>query len=278
MTLMLKRILLGLGGTDYTVAAIHQAVALAITNDAEVTGVSILDTERLSDVGPVPLGGGQYAHELAESRLRNATDRVDWALQEFTEACRAAGVRHRVLREVGEPFSLMIDQARYHDLMIFGLRSLFEFDLVPDPHDALVRLVQAGVRPLIAVAKGSYPMKKVLIAYSGSMESAKAMKRFVQMRLWPEAKLRIVTFGHEANQAAQLVGDAADYCRAHGFEPEVACVPESPKNHLLAYAAEWEADLTVVGNSAKNLLRRRIFGETALHVIRHSDRPLFLAQ
>jgi nucleotide-binding universal stress UspA family protein len=249
-----------------------------MANDAEVTGVSILDRERLSDAGPVPLGGGQYAHELAEDRIKKAKARIEWAMQEFTAACDAVGVRHRVLREVGEPFSLMIAQARYHDLMIFGLRSLFEFDLVPDPHDALVRLVQAGVRPLIAVSKGFYPMKKVLIAYSGSMESAKAMKRFVQMRLWPEAKLRIVTFAQEANQAEQLVGEAAAYCRAHGFEPEVACVPESPKDHLLAYAAEWGADLTVVGNSAKNLLLRRIFGETALHAIRHSDHPLFLAQ
>jgi nucleotide-binding universal stress UspA family protein len=130
----------------------------------------------------------------------------------------------------------------------------------------------------LAVSQGFHPISKVLIAYSDSMESAKAMKRFVQMRLWPEAKLRIVTFAHQADKAEQLAGDAADYCRAHGFEPEVACVPESPKNHLLPYAAEWGADLTVVGNSARNLLLRRIFGETAWHVIRHSDRPLFLAQ
>jgi len=34
----------------------------------------------------------------------------------------------------------------------------------------------------------------------------------------------------------------------------------------------------VVGNSAKNLLRRRIFGETALHAIQNANRPLFLAQ
>ena len=275
---MLKRILLGLGGTDYTVAAIKQAVALAKTHDAEVTGVTIIDKERLSHVGPVPIGGGNCARELVVDRMTKAKDRVDWAMQEFTEACTASGVRHRLLREVGGPFSLMIDHARYHDLMIFGLRSLFEFDLVPDPHDALVRLVKAGVRPLFAVSKGFYPVRKVLIAYSGSMESAKAMKRFVQMRLWPDAKLRIVTFAHQEHKAEQLVGDAADYCRAHGSEPEVAYVPESPQNHLLPYAAEWGADLTVVGNSARNLLLRRIFGETALHVIRNAERPLFLAQ
>lgn len=275
---MLQRILVGLGGTEYTAAAINQAVALAMAHDAEVTGVSIIDKGRLTHSGPVPLGGGHYAHELANDRMEKAKERSERATQQFTEACLAAGVRHQVLREVGEPFTLMIDQARYHDLTIFGLRSLFEFDLVPDPHDALVRLVQAGVRPLIAVSKGFYPVKRVLIAYSGSMESARAMKRFVQMRLWSEAKLRIVTFEHPADKAEQLVGDAADYCRAHGFEPEEAILPDSPKDHLLPYAEEWGADLTVVGNSAKNLLLRRVFGETALHAIQNAERPLFLAQ
>ena len=201
-----------------------------------------------------------------------------WAVQEFTETCKAAGIRYQIVREVGEPFTLMIDQARYHDLMIFGLQSLFAFNLVPDPLDALVRLVQAGVRPLIAVAQSFYPVKKVLVAYSGSMESAKAMKQFVQMRLWPDAKLRIVTFEHQADIAQQLVSDAANYCRAHGFEVEEAVIPDSPKDHLLPYANAWGADMTVVGNGAKNLLLRRIFGETALHVIRNADRPLFLAQ
>ncbi|MBM3272796.1 universal stress protein [Candidatus Kaiserbacteria bacterium] len=275
---MLKRILVGLAGTEYTVHAINQAVALAMAHDAEVTGVSIFDEGRLTYSGPIPIGGGHYAHELANDRVEKAKERGEWSEHEFSEACRAAGVRHQVRREVGEPFTLLIDQARYHDLMIFGLRSLFEFDLVPDPHNALVRLVQAGVRPLIAVSKGFYPVKKVLIAYSGSMESAKAMKRFVQMRLWPEAKLRVVTFEHATDKAEQLVRDAADYCRAHGFEPEEAFVPDSPKDHLLPYAEEWGADLTVVGNSAKNLLLRRIFGETALHAIQNANRPLFLAQ
>lgn len=275
---MMKRILVGLGGTEYTGSAIKQSVTLALEHDAEVTGVSIIDEARLTYSGPVPIGGGHYAHELANDRMEKAKERSEQAVQAFTDACQAAGVRHQVLREVGEPFTLLIDQARYHDLMIFGLRSLFEYDLVPDPHNALVQLVQAGVRPLIAVSKGFYPVKKVLIAYSGSMESAKAMKRFVQMRLWPEAKLRIVTFEHQADKAEQIVGDAADYCCAHGFEVEEAFVPKSPKDHLIPYAEEWGADLTVVGNSAKNLLLRRIFGETALHAIQNANRPLFLSQ
>jgi nucleotide-binding universal stress UspA family protein len=274
----MKRILVGLSGTEYTVSAINQAVALTMGHDAEVTGVSILDKSRLENVGPVPLGGSQYARELTDDRMEKAKERIEWSLHEFTESCRAAGVRHQVLREVGEPLSLLIDQARYHDLMVFGLRSLFEFNLVADPHDAIVRLVQSGVRPLIAVSKHDSPIGKVMIAYSGSMESARAMKRFVQMRLWPGARLRIVTFEHTTDRATEIVNDAADYCRAHGFDVEVAIIPGSAKDQLLPYAEAWGADLIVVGNSAKNLLVRRLFGETALNTIRHSNRPLFLAQ
>jgi nucleotide-binding universal stress UspA family protein len=39
-----------------------------------------------------------------------------------------------------------------------------------------------------------------------------------------------------------------------------------------------ETDLIVIGNSAKSLMLRRIFGETALNTIQHSDVSLFLSQ
>lgn len=275
---MLKRILVGLGGSDYTVAAINQAVAIAIAHNAELTGVSVTDPGRVTPFMAMPIGDGPIAYSETASSLAKARERVEWATQEFMVACKAAGVRHRVVREVGEPFSVMTDEARYHDLMVFGLKSLFESDLVADPHDTLVRLVQSGVRPLLAVSKQVAPVKKVLIAYSGSMESAKAMKNFVQMQLWPISELRIVSFDDGTGHAKNLLVEAAGYCRAHGLETETECITGSPKDHLLPYMQSWGADLTVVGNSAQNLLLRRIFGETALHVIRNTDKPLFLSQ
>ena len=220
---MLKRILVGLGGSDYTVSAINQAVALGMAHGAELTGVSVIDPSRVASIIAMPIGDGPIAYQETGDLMTKARERVEWATHEFTEACKAAGVRHRVVREVGEPFSLMISEARYHDLMVFGLKSLFETALVADPHDALVRLVQSGVRPLLAVSKGFTPIKKVLIAYSGSMESAKAMKRFVQMQLWPVSDVRIISFEDGKGHARELLAQAADYCRSHGFEPETEC-------------------------------------------------------
>lgn len=275
---MLKRILVGLGGGSYGTTAVNQAIALAMAHDAAITGVSVLDVGRLKATSPFSVVVGGDRTEEPVHRLTRAEELVEWSVNEFVEACRAAGVRHQVMREVGEPFSLMTDQARYHDLMVFGLRSLFEFDLIPEPHDALVRLVQAGVRPLLAVSRGFYQIRKVLIAYSGSMESAKTMKRFVQMRLWPDCDVRIVCFEDGNRQAAKLLAEASEYCRAHGFRVESESIDGLPKNLLLPYSESWGADLTVIGNSARNLLLRQVFGETALHAIRQAERPLFLAQ
>jgi nucleotide-binding universal stress UspA family protein len=67
--LMIKRILLGLGRTPFTNVAIERSVELAKAHDALITGVTVVDTKQLSQVGPVPLGGGTYAAKLREQRL-----------------------------------------------------------------------------------------------------------------------------------------------------------------------------------------------------------------
>ena len=54
---MIKRILVGLGGTEFTTVAIRRAVELAQIHQAQLTGVTVIDVERLKRVGPVPLGG-----------------------------------------------------------------------------------------------------------------------------------------------------------------------------------------------------------------------------
>lgn len=275
---MIKRLLVGLGGTRYTPVALRYAVELAQKFGASVTGVTVLDLTRIEAVGSVPLGAVEAARELREYRLEVTRRSIEEDIAEFLRACGEAGVAHQLHQEVGDPFDAFIDRARYHDLMIFGLRGIFEYDVVPDPPATLARLVQAGVRPLLAVSDAYRAIRRVLICYSGSMESAKTMKRFVQLRLWPEVELRIVTFDRPEGEAQELLAEAAAFCRAHGFEPSTEFVPESPRHRLLPFAQQWDADLLVVGNSARSLFLRRVLGETALEVMYHADRPLFLAQ
>lgn len=274
---MIKRILVGLGGTAFTPTAIRYAVELAQVHQAEVLGVTVIDRRRLGALAKSSGTGRDAIRELA--RLEEIEQRQEQAIAEFESACATAGFQCAVARESGDGFEKMISQARYYDLMIFGLRSLFDSDLVTtNASDVLSRLVSRGVRPVLAVSQAFRPIRRVLLAYSGSMESAKTIKRFMSMQLWPDLSFKVVTFEHPPEVARELVADVAGYCRAYGYDAEVEYVAGSAQQQLLQHATDWKADLIVLGNSAKHLWLKKLLGETALHVIRHADVPLFLSQ
>ena len=281
---MIKRILVGLGGTPYTDVAIRQAVDLAQRHEAAIVGVTVVDPKRLDRVGPVPLGGAAYAEKIRERRIAVTREAVEETVATLEGACQEAGIDCRIENETADPFERLISLSRYSDLTFFGLRSLFDCDfasacgLASEPRESVLRLVSSGVRPILAVSPRYREIRSVLIAYSGSMASAKAMRRFVQLRPWADLRLGIVCFDEHPGRSQSLVEDAADYCRTHGLATETAVLAGQARTGLLRYAQEKNYDLIVLGNGMGGLLKRRLLGDTALELIQKADRPLFLTQ
>lgn len=274
---MIRRILVGLGGTPFTATAIRYAVELAQVQQAEVLGMTVIDRRRLA---ALQKASGRADDAIQELRRLDAIQKnQEQSIAEFELACADAGLKYTFVQESGDPFETMMSQARYYDLMIFGLRSLFDYDVVDTaPTDVLSRLVSRGVRPILAVSQEYRPIQRALLAYSGSMESAKAIRRFMQMQLWPGLSVKVVTFEHTSDVANALLADVAGYCRSYGCDTDVEHVTGSAKELLLQHATDWKADVIVVGNSVKRLWMKKLFGETALHVIRNATVPLFLSQ
>ncbi len=277
---MIKRILVGLGTSRTAAAVTEHALDIARETPAELQGLAVTDSLRLDWTGPQPMGVGveAAAADLRRQRHERARAEIAAAAALFAERCRAAGVGHRIAEEEGDPFEIAADLVRYHDLCVFGLRGLFEHDVVPEPRDALERLIADGVRPILAVPEEHRPIRRVLVAYSGSLESAKTFKHFVLSGLFARAAVRVVCFGDDAAAARRRVESAAGYFRAHGRDVETDAAAGDPRLEIVPYATEWQADLIVAGNSAKNLLLRKLFGETALTLLRESPLPLYLAQ
>jgi len=276
---MIRRVMVGLGDRELSKVATMRAIDVARRFDAEVTAITVVDLARLEDVGPVPLGAGHAAHDLRKHRLHLTRQIVQDTIAHFEQSCSAANVRHRVLYEEGEPFSAIVAHARYHDLMIFGLSHLFEHGVIEEPPDELIHLIDQGVRPILAVNNSVEPIRKALISYSGSMESAKTMRLFIRMKLWEDVTVRIITFGDPQDvEVVRRITEAVEYIRLHGYEPEHEVVNDSAVSGILPYANQWGADILVIGNSAKSLIRRKIFGATTLTCIRNATQSLFLSQ
>ncbi len=276
---MLRRILVGIGGTPFTKVAIERAVELASIHGARITAVSVMQPGRVCKLGPVPPGASMYAKRLCQTRLKVTQQQLEASAEEFEKSCKNADVAFRIYWETGHTFDRMIDHARYHDLTIFGLRSIFEYQLADEPEKDLIRLLSNGVRPILAVSNRFRPIRKVMIAYSGSMESAKAMRRFVQFKLWPKASIILTHFSDKvSSDTRSMLEHAADYCKDHGFETQTRLVSGYADQQLLSLSAELGADLIVMGNSIRSIWLRKVLGDTVLNTLTRADRPLFLSQ
>jgi nucleotide-binding universal stress UspA family protein len=177
--------------------------------------------------------------------------------------------------------------------MIFGLRSLFDYDFGVEPRNAMARLIAHSVQPILAVSDNYRDVRRVLLTYSGSPKSAAAIKRIVQLQLWPDAALRIVTFDRPVDEAKRLLREAAAYCELHGRKAEVHYARGKPQDLIPQNAKEWEADLVVLGTSTETLVCddnwansestlaglvvRQAVGTTALHLIKNASRAFFLS-
>ena len=124
-------------------------------------------------------------------------------------------------------------------------------------------------------------MQSVLIAYNGSLESAKAMKQFLQAPLWHRVETHLACIGQPktGEDAQKLLGSATDYARSHGVEPHAARLPsgESAWQALLDHAETIGADAMILGSSYRKVLISQRFGRNAINLLRNGKLPLFLS-
>jgi nucleotide-binding universal stress UspA family protein len=103
---MIKRILVGLGGTPFTTTAIRYAVELARVHQTQVLGVTVTDFRRL---GALTKASGAAQDAVQESkRLEEIETRQKQAIAEFEMVCASARLEYDVTRESGDPFEKMI--------------------------------------------------------------------------------------------------------------------------------------------------------------------------
>jgi nucleotide-binding universal stress UspA family protein len=285
---MIKRILVGMGDAKCVATEVQHAVELAQLHGAELTAITLIDATAPHPAEVVGTAGGSgrfrtfgasaWARELAHDRWEDLKAQTENSIQQLAEVCEAAGVIYRTESILGDPFEFIVSRSRYFDLFICGLKRIFDYSILDESSDALVRLVSHGVRPILTVPQDFRTIRRIMIAYSGSVDSAKTMKKFIQSQLFPVPALKIVAIDQPPAESRALLADAAGYCRAHGYKAETDTLSEHAGQNLLALADDWAADLVVLGNSDRGILSRLFFRDTSLDIIRDADRALFLAQ
>lgn len=282
---MIKKILVALDPDQDTSVATRYAIEFASKDHIRLTGLAVVDTHQITaEVGAGGLGTIYYQDSLRQHLSSEARKTAKNLVLSFVEAVERANLYHSEQVEEGVPFERIIEDMKYHDLLIIGKSPHFFYSKPERKDKTLARVVKRGVAPVLIVSTEYTQVNRILLAYDGSDASARTMQRFAQLQPFGnEVEIDIIHVragetGEQVDESELLVGLAADFMEAHGFRKiKKLSLPEGPVDErLLDYIRHGAIDLVVAGAHSVSAMRRITFGSTTHAFLDDGNTALFL--
>ena len=271
-----SKILLGLDGSPYAQAAIEYACQLALAHNAAITGVAIIDLPGIqSSSGPVPLGGTHYDVQLEDQQLKEAEEKAKGILDDFAGICEERQINVVLHADTGRPFSEIIEESKFHDFIVMGKRTFFEYT-ANETYGTLERVLKNGLAPVFAVPNSVRKIEKVLVAYDNSAPASKAVHMFLLLGIWNACDITLLTVNNDAEAGQALLENLAGFFESYGIKPNLVTQSGHPDTVVKSYIAENDIDMLVMGSYGRKTVREFFVGSVTQHLIQETTIPLFL--
>lgn len=279
MNSSIRRILVPLDPSGYTDAALRLAARLARVHCAQVEGLVVLDSPGIrSDMAPVEMVGWPLVYDYVRKAVEEAEAEVTRLKDKFAEFCDGQGLSHLEAELQGMPADLILEVASLFDLVVMGLRTYFHFETRSGPGESLDRVLRRTVTPVLAVPEaGPEEFRRVLIAYDGSLASARAMRDCLEVLRGGEVELTLFAADRDESQAKTLVRHAATCLRAHGYRDFAVKTSVEPAIDLVKRDFLGQVDLIVAGIHARHPLKDAFVGSFTHELIRSGRTALLLS-
>ena len=284
---MVKRILVALDPDPDTQTAIRYAIDIASRFNAQLTGLAVVDTK---DIEKEAVGAGigslYYAERLKERLSDEARKIARELIQQFQQLVdKYCQVCHSEIIEEGVPAQRIVEDTKYHDLLIMGKSMHFFYNFPKRETGSASRIIKHSACPALLVGKEEREINKVVVAYDGSTAAASAMHHFAQIKPFgADFELEVVHVRKGDSEAERAESElllrlAAEYLKAHGFQPQTTSIMgENPRQRLLEYLDTMQTDLVIAGAHGETKFMEIILGETAYSLIDSIDIPLFISR
>lgn len=284
---MLKRILVALDLDTDTPVAIRYAIKLAGTFDASLTGLAVVDLETISDVvGGGGIGTIYYAKQLRSDLTEKSKKEATKLLKNFKAMVESSNVKHSKLMHEGVPHERIIEESKYHDLLVIGRESHFFYNRPNVDTKTLANIVKRGMGPTLMVTDSYRPISRVIVAHDGSKASARALQWFVQLEPFgSDIEIDVVYACNKEKKEAKeqgklIISLACDYLKAHGYtqiNKHLIDEKGGAGQQIIHHAKDTKADLIIIGAHSMSAIRRLTFGSVTHELVKNSPVPLFLS-
>ena len=273
---MLKRILIPLEEYDYSKVAIEYGVNLATGGNCELIGLSILDIPSIEkSIGPVPIGGTYYASKEEKIKKEEEDNIAKKVIHEFETICRSKNIPHKIVQQEGNPEEIIIEYSQYHDLVIMGWKTSFQYGEQKDKR-LQHGVISHGICPVIIIPKIYQDIKKILLCYDGKKQSSKAIHKFVQFGIYKNQQFILLNINDDLETGEKLLDKMGEYLNSWKVSYQKVCLKGHPKEVISSYIQENAIDLLVLGAHGNYSITNFFFGSTTQKLIKNADHPLFI--
>jgi nucleotide-binding universal stress UspA family protein len=275
----MRSILVGLDGSADCQSAIDLGIGWANQFDSLLVGIGIVDEPTIR--GHQPAGHISPSYQVAYDQLLTATRHdVEQALEQFAIRCSKEQVSFKLLEDEGQPCERILTELQRYDLLILGCKTHFRHASGQHPCQTLESVLRSASRPVVVAPKPTAGEKRggVVVAYDGSVQSARALQAFLASGLATLGSVRIISIDPESSvNAARIADRASEFLRFHDIEAErVPMVGSNPGERFVAYAQEQNAELLVMGAYGQSKMTEFFFGSATCTALEASTVPLFL--
>lgn len=282
---MLKRILLPLDPSEYTIQATKLACNIALHHNAEVTGMVVLDVPGIeSSIGAIPARAAFYAKELEKARIQDADVRIKQLRDNFKATCDSFKVKHTESHLQGVPSELIVEESKYFDLLIMGKRTYFHFETQEGEGDSFSKVLDSSATPIIAVPKefdGTNFIQdhnKVLISLDGKRSSARAIHAFAYLMHDGIFEVNLLISNDDVDYCDSVLAKSTAFLKSQGFDN---IITHKTEDNIIKYVDNnfiGKVDLFVIGEHNRNTFADFFLGSYSNYLIDKSKNLILIGQ
>ncbi len=277
---IMKSILVSIDRSSDSTPAMELALRWAIQFDAGLVAVGFIDEIGIEVAQEYLYREGHIAsvNPPLIARVQQDYKRI---LEQYASRCAAAGASCTTPSDVGLSLDRVLFEAQRHDLIVMDrLRILVPGFEGPQAQD-LGRILKNSPRPVVIVPPQAVRTEEgeILVAYDGSLQSARALYAAVFSVLGSDVKVHVVSVAPARTDAEQAADAALAFLRLHQVDT-IAHPIESrdvPAAVLLDQVGRLGAGLIVMGAYGEPVLREFFLGSVSRTLLKESPVPVFLA-
>lgn len=274
----IKKILVPLGGSIYSLNALRYAVLFAKKFGAELLGIHIQDIRFLEG----PWFHTAEGHLLSEPyfELKESTEtalrvRGEKVKEHFLSACRQDGVSHAFKIIKGFPSDVIVEQAKSVDLAIMGKKGEHAQWLLRHLGSVCTRVIHHIDKPLLVVDHTQpQKVKKILLCYSGGVYAQKSLELTAYFARKGDFELSVVTIATKKTRAIQVQNEAKKFFDERSIRAHYLLTAGKVKEEIKKVVKIEEADMLITGASLHRHYEDFISFSLADSILHESNIPV----